>query len=137
MSQSPVPVPPDVGAPFREGLRARRLVLQYDKASGRAQFYPRPQSLYGAAGAAGIEWREASGRGAIFALTESHVAPPRLQHAVPYALALVVLAEGPRMLARVDAPFAQLRIGQAVEVDWDHPDTTGAFPVFKPSASAG
>ena len=135
MSQSPVP--PDVGAPFRDGLRARRLVLQYDKASGRAQFYPRPQSVYCAVGAAGIEWREASGRGAIFALTESHVAPPRLQHAVPYALALIVLAEGPRMLARVDAPFAQLRIGQAVEVDWDHPDSTGAFPVFKPSASAG
>jgi hypothetical protein len=135
MSQSPVP--PDVGAPFREGLRARRLVLQYDKASGRAQFYPRPQSVYCAVGAAGIEWREASGRGAIFALTESHVAPPRLQHAVPYALALIVLAEGPRMLARVDAPFAQLRIGQAVEVDWDHPDSTGAFPVFKPSVAAG
>lgn len=132
MSQSPVP--PDVGAPFREGLHARRLMLQYDKASGRAQFYPRPLGVYGAAG---VEWREASGRGAIFALTESHVAPPRLQHAVPYALALVVLAEGPRMLARVDAPFAQLRIGQAVEVDWDHPDTAGAFPVFKPSVPAG
>ena len=124
----------DISAPFWEGIRARKLMLQVCNATGRAQFYPRPQSLYGAAG---IEWREASGRGTIFALTESHVAPPRLQHAVPYALALVVLAEGPRMLARVDAPFAQLRIGQAVEVDWDHPDTTGAFPVFKPSVAAG
>jgi uncharacterized OB-fold protein len=122
---------PDVGAPFHEGLRARKLMLQFDRDSGRAQFYPRPQSLHSAAG---VEWRPASGRGAIFALTESRVGPPHLKDAVPYALALVQLAEGPRLLARVNAPYASLRVGQAVEVDWDHPDTVQAFPVFKPAA---
>jgi hypothetical protein len=120
---------PDVGAPFVRGLRERKLMLQIDKATGRAQFYPRPQSLYSAAG---IEWKAASGRGAIFALTNSRVGPPQLKDQVPYALALVLLAEGPRLLARIDAPFETLRIGDAVTVDWDHPDTARAFPVFKP-----
>lgn len=121
---------PDVGAPFVEGLREGRLMLQFDRASGRAQFYPRPQSLYGEAG---VEWREASGRGAIFALTLSRVAPPQLAGAAPYPLALVQLVEGPRMLARVNAPYERLAVGQAVEVDWSHPDSRRAFPVFRPS----
>ena len=124
---------PDVGAPFVRGLRERKLMLQVDKATGRAQFYPRPQSLYGAAG---VEWAQASGQGKIFALTNSRVAPPQLQDQVPYALALVVLAEGPRLLARVNAPYESLRIGDAVTVDWDHPETVRAFPVFKKETSA-
>ena len=122
---------PDVGAPFVRGLREGRLMLQFDRASGRAQFYPRPQSLYGEAG---VEWREASGRGTIFALTLSRVGLPQLAGAVPYAMALVQLAEGPRMLARVNAPYEQLAVGQAVEVDWNHPDSRRAFPVFRPAA---
>lgn len=121
---------PDVGAPFIQGLRDRRLMLQFDRRNGRAQFYPRPQSLHGENG---VEWRPASGRGTIFALTLSQVAPPHLQDAVPYAMALVQLEEGPRMLARVNAPYDGLRIGQPVTVDWDHPDTR-SFPVFKPAA---
>jgi hypothetical protein len=132
MNETTQPLP-DVGAPFVRGLRERRFMLQVDKATGRAQFYPRPQSLYGAAG---VEWKEASGRGRIFALTNSRVAPPHLKEQVPYALALVVLAEGPRLLARVNAPFESLRIGDAVTVDWDHPDTARAFPVFKKETNA-
>ena len=127
---SPTHPLPDVGAPFFQGLRDRRLMLQFDRANGRAQFYPRPQSLFSEAG---VEWRPASGRGTLFALTQSGVAPPHLQNAVPYAMALVKLEEGPRMLARVNAPYDSLSIGQAVTVDWDHPDSR-SFPVFKPAA---
>lgn len=127
-TQAPLP---DVGAPFIEGLREHRLMLQFDRGTGRAQFYPRPQSLDSAAG---TEWRAASGRGTIFALTLSRVGPPALAQAVPYPLALVRLDEGPRLLARVNAPIGTLRPGLGVEVDWNHPDSTRAFPVFKPLA---
>ncbi len=122
---------PDVGAPFIEGLRDGRLMLQFDRSNGRAQFYPRPQSLWSESG---TEWREASGRGAIVAVTLSRVGPPHLADAVPYPLALVQLAEGPRMLARIHARYDELAIGQAVAVDWSHPDSRRAFPVFKPSS---
>ena len=117
----------DISAPFWEGIRARKLMLQVCNATGRAQFYPRPQSLYGASG---VTWKEASGRGTIFALTRSRVGPPALEKLVPYALALVQLDEGPRMLARVNAAYDSLAIGQGVAIDWD--STADGFPVFKP-----
>ena len=131
MSTTTTDLLPDVGAPFFEGLRDGRLMLQFDRSNGRAQFYPRPQSLWSEAG---VEWREASGRGTIFALTLSRVGPPHLADAVPYPMALVQLAEGPRMLARIDARYDELAIGQAVEVDWSHPESRRAFPVFKPAS---
>ena len=120
----------DVNRPFWDGLRQQKLMLQFDRATGRAQFYPRPLGLQGNAG---VEWREASGRGTIAALTLSHVAPPALASLVPYVLALVQLAEGPRLLARVAAPYAQLRLGQDVEVAWESMGDGPAFPQFKPA----
>jgi uncharacterized protein len=117
--------------PFWQGLKQRRLMLQFDSASGRAQFYPRPQSLYSEAG---VQWRQASGKGVIAALTLSHVAPPGLADRLPYALALVRLDEGPRLLARIVAPYESLALGQPVEIAWDCTEEEGAFPVFKPAA---
>lgn len=124
----------DVSAPFWQGLRERRLMLQFDAASGRAQFYPRPQSLYSEAG---VQWREASGLGTIAALTLSRVGPPALANDVPYALALVKLAEGPRLLARILAPHAQLAIGQPVQITWETDGNAPAFPAFRPIGTAG
>jgi uncharacterized OB-fold protein len=115
--------------PFWQGLKDRRLMLQFDEVSGRAQFYPRPQSLYGEAG---VAWRQASGRGVILALTLSHVGPPAMTALLPYPLALVRLDEGPRMLVRIDAAYASLSIGQGVRVAW-HAGDEGAFPVFEPA----
>ena len=122
----------DMSQPFWQGLRERKLMLQFDRASGRAQFYPRPQSL---TSEAGLQWREASGRGTIFALTLSRVAPPALADQVPYALALVQLEEGPRVLARISAPYESLRMGQPVCVDWDRTQQGPAntFPLVKPA----
>jgi uncharacterized OB-fold protein len=122
--------PTDIGQPFWEGLARRQLMLQFDAASGRAQFYPRPQSLYSEAG---VQWRAASGRGTVAALTRGRVSPPHLAGAVPYVLALVQLEEGPRMLARIAAPFETLAIGQAVAVAWEATGEAPAFPVFAPA----
>ena len=124
----------DIGAPFWEGLRQRKLMLQFDRDTGRAQFYPRPLSLYSESG---TQWREASGRGTIFALTLSRVGPPALEHLTPYPLALVQLEEGPRMLARVIAPYETLRCGQAVRIAWERMGEAPQFPVFEPTGTAG
>ena len=125
----------DVSGPFWQAAREHRLLLQFDRKSGRAQFYPRPQSLFSEHG---TEWREACGRGTLLALTLSRVAPKALEHLAPYALGLVQLEEGPRLLARIDAPYESLRIGQALTLAWD--DGTGggagAAPIylFRPAA---
>lgn len=125
----------DLAEPFWQGVRERKLMLQFDAANGRAQFYPRPQSLYSEAG---VVWREASGRGVIAALTLSRVAPPALAERVPYALALIKLEEGPRILARVIAPYESLAIGQAVTITWEEDDGQPLpFPAFKPTGHTG
>lgn len=134
MSTAGIPDRSDVAGPFWEGLAQRRLMLQFDAASGRAQFYPRPQSLYSEAG---VQWREASGRGEIMALTLSRVGPPALASRVPYVLALIRLDEGPRLLARVAAPRERLSIGQAVAVAWEEEGSTSVFPVFRPTDAVG
>ena len=58
-----------------------------------------------------------SGRGFIYSFTIVHVAPKELRGFEPYALAIVQLVEGPRVLAQiVDCDFSELRIGMPVEV---------------------
>lgn len=119
----------DMSGPFWQAARAHKLLLQFDRKTGRAQFYPRPQSLYSEHG---TEWREACGRGKLLALTLSRVAPKALEHLAPYALGLVQLEEGPRLLARIDAPYESLRIGQALTLAWDDRTSglAGAAPIY-------
>lgn len=125
----------DIAAPFWQALREHRLMLQVDAASGRAQFPPRPQSLYGEAG---VRWVQASGRGTLVAVTTSRIAAVGKGTdpvaARPRALALVRLDEGPRLMATVEAPFEALHVGLAVEIDWGAGGSASPFPVFRPVA---
>ncbi|MFQ5895184.1 MAG: Zn-ribbon domain-containing OB-fold protein [Nitrospinota bacterium] len=58
-------------------------------------------ALCGRCGAADLEPREFSGRGALYSYTRVHVSSPRFREEVPYLLALVDLAEGVRVLGRL------------------------------------
>ena len=52
---------------------------------------------------------------------------------VPYAMAYVTLAEGPRMLTNiVDCDFDKLKIGQAVKVVFKPTDGGPPLPMFTP-----
>src|SRR3546814_12990186 len=106
-------------------------LLHRARGSGADTFYPRvaePRT-----GATDLDWVEASGRGIVYSVTVQRNRPP-----VPDAsLALVDLAEGPRMLTRIDgiAP-EQVTIGMAVRariVD----EGSGPFVVFEPDREAG
>jgi uncharacterized OB-fold protein len=59
---------------------------------------------------------EFSGRGRVFSYTVIRTAPRMLEPFTPYALALVQLDEGPKVLSQiVDCEFDQLKIGMEVE----------------------
>ena len=51
--------------PYWDATREKRLVIQYCRATGKYQHYPRPVSLY-TGRRRDIEWREVSGTGEIF-----------------------------------------------------------------------
>jgi hypothetical protein len=114
----PIPWPNPTTRPFFEAARERKLRLPRCPRDGFF-FYPRnrcPRCL-----GADWEWQDASGRGVIHSFTVDRVGHlPGLEHAVPYAIAIVELAEGPRMTARiVDCDVDALRVGQQLEARYE------------------
>ncbi|VVT00319.1 Zn-ribbon domain-containing OB-fold protein [Erythrobacter sp. EC-HK427] len=98
---------PGPEARWREALDEGRILLQRDPASGAVFFPPRVCGPEGQA----LEWIEACGTGTVYAVTTIHPRPPL----EPYNVALVDLAEGVRMMSRVDGIAADdIAIGSAV-----------------------
>ena len=107
-------------------------MIQRSRTSGRAFFYPRV--VEPGTGSTDLEWIEASGRGEVYATTVQRAK----DRADDINVALIDLAEGPRMMSRVDgiAP-ADVRIGMQVEARIVAPDEGDPFVVFVPSEARG
>jgi len=95
---------------FLEHLQAGRFMLQHSGSTSRHVHYPRIAAP--GSGATDLVWVEASGLGTVYSTTTIRQKPPTPD----YNLALIDLAEGPRMMARVDgiAPEA-VKIGMEVK----------------------
>lgn len=95
---------------FFDFLRAGRFMLQRSKVDGDYVFYPR---VAAPGSGAELEWVEASGRGRVYSTTVVRKKPPEPS----YNVALIDLAEGPRLMSRVEniAP-EEVEIGMAVRV---------------------
>jgi hypothetical protein len=111
---------------FFEHLQAGRFMLQWSRSTGQHVYYPRVAAP--GSGATDLEWVEASGLGTVYSTTVIRQKPP----APDYNLALVELAEGPRMMARVDAiaPDA-VKIGMQVRAKVVR-ENEQALVVFEP-----
>jgi len=91
-------------------LSEGRFMIQRSRASGRHVFYPRVAEP--GTGATDLEWVEASGLGTVYATTVMRQRPP----APGYNVALIDLAEGPRMMSRVEGVAPEsVRIGMRVK----------------------
>lgn len=119
------------GAPFWEATCERRLVLPWCVTCEAPFWFPRelcPRCL-----GVDIEWRPASGSGAVHAVSVQHrPGPARDPAAGPYAVALIDLAEGVRIMSNVvGCPPDQVAVGMAVRVGW-HPLSDGRnLPQFE------
>jgi uncharacterized OB-fold protein len=118
--------------PFWEKTKEGKLVLQYCRDTGKAQWFPRPVSLY--TGRRNLEWREASGRGTVYSFTNTFSAWPGHEDRVPYLCALVELEEGVRMLCNLlNVKAENVKIGMKVKLCWEKlPDGTN-YPAFEPA----
>lgn len=117
------PIPAGTIHPEQDYLRflgEGRFMIQRSRSSGRHVFYPRvaePRT-----GATDLEWVEASGEGTVYATTVVRQRPPTPS----YNVALIDLAEGPRMMSRVEGIAPEdVRIGMKVRArisrDGDQP----------------
>jgi uncharacterized protein len=128
----PVP-PPDLyvhSKPFGAAPPPGKLMLQFCKDTNRFQHYPRPVSIY--TGSRNLEWREASGKGQIYACTTVRVPGPGLQGRLPLSVATIELDEGVRMIANIIGSHPdEVEIGCRVELLWDHLDGGIPYPAFR------
>jgi hypothetical protein len=94
---------------FRAHLQSGRFMLQRSRGSGAYVFPPRVAQP--GTGARDLEWMAASGLGTVYSTSTVRCKPPLPD----YNVALVELAEGPRMMTQViGIACAEVRIGMPV-----------------------
>jgi uncharacterized protein len=133
MTTADLPVPPVTpdAAPYWQGARERKLLLQRCGACGTVRFYPR--ALCPSCWSDGADWIEASGRGRVHSYTVIHRPPaPAFAARVPYVVALVDLEEGPRMMTNVVGEGAHdVRIDDPVRVTFEERAGGFVLPQFE------
>jgi uncharacterized OB-fold protein len=117
---------------YRECARKRGLVFQRCEACGA--FRHPPRVLCAECGSDRVSWAPSAGRGTIFSWTVTHQAPhPAFASQVPYAVVVVELEEGVRIVAslRELAP-ADLELGLPVEVELEEASDGILLPWVRP-----
>ncbi|MFF4455701.1 bifunctional MaoC family dehydratase N-terminal/OB-fold nucleic acid binding domain-containing protein [Streptomyces goshikiensis] len=116
---------------FWDGIRAHRLLIQRCSSCATLRF----PWLPGCNACASPEWDtvEASGAGTVFSYVVMHH-PPFPAFDPPYAVALVELAEGVRMIGNITGvPYDKVRIGMPVRLEFLRVDEELELPVFRGS----
>jgi uncharacterized OB-fold protein len=125
------PLPdPDTEA-YWEAARQHRLLIKRCRACGAAHFYPRP--FCPSCWSDDVAWEEASGRATLYtySIVRRNDVPP-FDERVPYAAAIVDLAEGPRMMTNIVGwEDVELHIGMDLVVDFRDEDPELSVPVFR------
>jgi hypothetical protein len=128
----PIPHPTVDSAPFWDAVGRGELRIQRCARDGEP-FFP-PASRCPRDWSTDWTWEKVSGRGTVrsFVVFQRSY-HPAFRDLVPYAVAIVALAEGPRMVTRlIDVDVKDVRVGMPVEL------TIGSvgdarLPLFRPS----
>jgi hypothetical protein len=129
----PIPaITPDM-RPFFEGAKRRELWVQRCAGCGVHRFPARP--ICSGCLSTAAEWVRVSGRGAVFSFNVMHqVYHPGFAAEVPYAVVIVKLAEGAKMISNlVGVQPCDIRIGMPVEVVFEDLNEEVTLPKFKPA----
>lgn len=131
-SSRPRPVVNRDNAGFWEGVGRHRLLIQRCTGCGTLRF----PWLPGCNACGGPEWDtvEASGEGTVYSYVVMHH-PPFPAFDPPYAVGLIELAEGVRMVSNVvGVPHDRVRVGMPVLLEFRQYDEELLLPVFRAGA---
>lgn len=123
-----------VAAPFWDATRERRLVIQRCAACQRAVWFPRWICPH--CGDDRLEWTPDDGHATVYAVSVQYrAAHPGLADRVPYAVALVDLDAGVRMMTNIvtDDPES-ITVGQRVRPSWEPLSDGRHLLVYEPQA---
>lgn len=119
-----------IAQPYVDGLARGELMVQFCERCGAAQRLARFACTR--CGHTGLAWKTAAGTGVVWAVTVVERAPaPEFASLVPYALVLVDLDEGARVMGH--APIGT-RIGERVRAEVFTP---GGRPLLRFRAESG
>lgn len=122
--------------PWWEGLHRHELLVQECPACRRCVFPPQPACPYCRSLERG--WRRSSGRGKVYSWVIMHRAShPWFADRIPYAVVLVEMEEGFRVVGSIDCPLEQLRDGLPVEVGFEDVDERISLLRFRVSEESG
>jgi uncharacterized OB-fold protein len=99
MADKAVPVPTPETQPFWDGCAAGELRLQRCRECQQAYFYPRP--VCPSCGSTDVEWFTATGDATLYSYVINHRPAPGFEADAPYAIAVVQLVEGPRLMTNI------------------------------------
>jgi uncharacterized OB-fold protein len=134
-SRRPRPVINRDNAGFWEGVGHHRLLIQRCTACGALRF----PWLPGCGACGGPDWDtvEAGGEGTVHSYVVMHH-PPFPAFDPPYAVGLIELAEGVRIVSNVvGVPHDEVRIGMPVRLEFRRYDEELELPVFRAGERAG
>jgi uncharacterized OB-fold protein len=128
----PIPVPSEDSWSFWEAAKRHELTLQRCATCGSFRFPPAP--LCPECTSLGGEWTKVKGTGKVFSYVVFYRAFHKsFEKDVPYAVAVVELDEGPRLVSNiVGVPPEQIRCEMPVEVVFEDITPACTLPKFKP-----
>jgi uncharacterized OB-fold protein len=137
------PLPAELRPPMRGTMRAwwdaaARGELRLARCATCASVAWPPRSRCPACGAGDIEWIRACGRGVVHTFTVVRQASdPYFKAKLPYVVAMIELAEGPRMMSNiVGCDVDAVRIGMPVVVTFVDVGDGLKLPMFEPAREA-
>lgn len=132
----PVPAPDAETAPFWDACKEHRLSVQKCRQCGTLRFPP--NRICAECRSTEMDWVAVSGRATLYSWIVVRHPVPREVYAddVPYVVALVDLAEGPRMVSNLEGCEPEdARDGMPLEVVFEPGQGGFVFPKFVPASA--
>jgi uncharacterized OB-fold protein len=134
--QPPRPQPDQLTAPFWQGCREHRLLIQRCQACGHYIHWPRPVCRFCLS--TDLSPEEVSGQATLYTYTlVLQPFHPYYADKVPYLLATVELVEQPKLMfftRLTDCTEDDLKIGLPMTVTYEDAAADLTFPLFRPAA---
>ena len=127
----PLPDSRNAGVAYWTAAAQGVLVVPKCESCLRTFWHPRPRCPH--CGSGRVDWMRSSGKGTIHTFTVVRQSgDPYFRTKVPYAVAMIDLDEGVRLMSNVvDTPLETLEIGLAVEVLFEAAGDGLAIPLFR------
>ena len=124
-NNKPMPVPTEISAPFWEGLKAERLLIQQCERCSHWVFYPRRHCP--ACFTHALTWREVSGGATLYSFTVTRIATlPDFADEMPQILAVIELDQGVRINTNlVGLDESEVKVGMRLQPVFAEVDAKG------------